>query len=222
MYYPLFIIAALLAMVAQFKVSSTYNKYARVANRRGYTGAAVAKELLNRAGIYDVSVEMIGGNLTDHYDPGHKVLRLSQNVYQSASVAALGVAAHETGHAIQHATGYPFLKLRSAMVPMSNLGSRLLFPLIILGMIFQGSFGTTIINIGILLFAVTVAFTIVTLPVEFDASRRAIALLGEYHFLEQDEIGGAKKVLSAAAMTYVAAAAMAIVNLLSLIARNRD
>lgn len=222
MFYPLFIITAILAMVAQFQVSSTYNKYARVANRRGYTGADVARALLNRAGIYDVSVEMIGGHLSDHYDPSSKVLRLSQNVYQSASVAALGVAAHETGHAIQHATGYAFLKLRSAMVPMTNLSSRLLFPLIILGMLLQGSIGTMIINIGIVFFAVTVAFAIITLPVEFDASRRAIAMLGEYGFLESDEIGGAKRVLKAAAMTYVAAAAVAIANLLHLLSRSRD
>ena len=220
--FTLFIIAALFAIMAQFKVSSTYKQYARVANRHGYSGAAVARALLEKSGIYDVQVEMIGGNLTDHYDPRTKVLRLSSDVYQGTSIAALGVAAHETGHAIQHQTGYAFLKLRSLMVPMTNIGSSLGFPLVLIGLLFSGSMGNTMINIGILLFSFVVAFTLVTLPVEFDASRRAIAMLEDYRFLEHDEIGGAKRVLSAAAMTYVAAAAVAVVNLLRLLMYRRD
>lgn len=224
MYFGLFIITAIFSIVAQFKVNSTFNKYAKVANRRGYTGAQVAEQLLAQAGIHDVRVERIGGNLTDHYDPSSKVLRLSQNVYGSASVAALGVAAHETGHAIQHDTGYGFLWLRSAVIPLSRIGSSLGIPLVILGMLFSGSTGNLLIYIGILLFAAAVVFTLVTLPVEFDASRRAIALLGSNYFLDADELSGAKHVLTAAAMTYVAAAAVAVVNLLRLlsIARSRD
>lgn len=224
MYFTLFILTAILALYAQFKVSSTYKKYSKVANSHGYTGAEVARALLQKAGIYDVQVEMIGGTLTDHYDPRSKVLRLSTNVYQSASVAALGVAAHETGHAIQDSTDYAFLRLRSLMVPVTNIGSSLGIPLVFIGMLFSGNTGTMIMNLGILLFSVMVIFTLVTLPVEFNASSRAINMLGEYNFLAYDEIGGAKKVLNAAALTYVAAAAAAIANLLRILsfARNRD
>jgi len=216
--------AAILSMVAQSKVSSTFQKYSRIRNTRGYTGADVARMLLNNAGITDVTVEAIRGNLTDHYDPSNKVLRLSDPVYGSNSIAALGVAAHETGHAIQHNKSYMPLSIRTAIYPIVNISSKLSNPLIMIGLLF-GCFSRSwiILEIGIILFSAVVFFQIITLPVEFNASRRAINLLEEYNFLNSDEIEPAKKVLSAAAMTYVAAAAVAISNLirLILIANNR-
>lgn len=216
-WYILVLIALIFSMVAQAKVSGTFNKYSRVRNRAGFTGAQVAAQMLQNAGIYDVSVQRVAGNLTDHYDPRTKTLRLSQSVYDSTSVAALGVAAHETGHAIQHDVGYAPLALRSFFVPLANFGSRLAIPLIIIGFLFSGG-GSTLVTLGILFFSLSVAFTIITLPVEFNASSRAIRLLEEDGFLASDEIGGAKKVLSAAAMTYVAAAFAAVAQLLRLIA----
>lgn len=216
-WFILLIVAMIFSMVAQTKVSSTFNKYSRVRNRAGFTGAQVATQMLQNAGIYDVSVQRVAGNLTDHYDPRTKTLRLSQGVYDSMSVAALGVAAHETGHAIQHDVGYAPLALRSFFVPLANFGSRLAFPLIVIGFIVAGG-GSTLVTLGILFFSLSVAFTVITLPVEFNASHRAIDLLVADGFLSSDEIGGAKKVLSAAAMTYVAAAFAAVVQLLRLIA----
>lgn len=216
-WFILLIVAMIFSMVAQTKVSSTFNKYSRVRNRAGFTGAQVATQMLQNAGIYDVSVQRVAGNLTDHYDPRTKTLRLSQGVYDSMSVAALGVAAHETGHAIQHDVGYAPLALRSFFVPLANFGSRLAFPLIVIGFIVAGG-GSTLVTLGILFFSLSVAFTVITLPVEFNASHRAIDLLVADGFLSSDEIGGAKKVLSAAAMTYVAAAFTAVVQLLRLIA----
>ena len=173
--------------------------------------------MMHNAGIYDVSVQRVAGNLTDHYDPRTKTLRLSESVYDSTSVAAVGVAAHETGHAIQHDVGYAPLALRSFFVPLANFGSRLAIPLILIGFIFSGG-GSTLVTLGILFFSLSVVFTIITLPVEFNASRRAIRLLADDGFLDSDEIGGAKRVLSAAAMTYVAAAFAAIAQLLRLVA----
>lgn len=212
--------AMILALVAQHKVKSTFEKYSHIGNRRGLTGAEVAKQIMNSNGIYDVSVERIRGNLTDHYDPAHKVLRLSDDVYGSTSLSAIGVAAHETGHAIQHAHGYGPLWLRSAMAPITNISSRMAMPLIFIGLLLGGmrnfSFGYTLILVGIMLFGVAVLFSLVTLPVEFNASRRAVAILEDRGFLTGDEIGPARKVLQAAAMTYVAAAAVAIANLLRL------
>ena len=216
-WFILLIVAMIFSMVAQTKVSSTFNKYSRIRNRAGFTGAQVATQMLQNAGIYDVSVQRVAGNLTDHYDPRTKTLRLSQGVYDSMSVAALGVAAHETGHAIQHDVGYAPLALRSFFVPLANFGSRLAFPLIVIGFIVAGG-GSTLVTLGILFFSLSVAFTVITLPVEFNASHRAIDLLVADGFLTSDEIGGAKKVLSAAAMTYVAAAFAAVVQLLRLIA----
>ena len=216
-WFILLIVAMIFSIVAQTKVSSTFNKYSRVRNRAGFTGAQVATQMLQNAGIYDVSVQRVAGNLTDHYDPRTKTLRLSQGVYDSMSVAALGVAAHETGHAIQHDVGYAPLALRSFFVPLANFGSRLAFPLIVIGFIVAGG-GSTLVTLGILFFSLSVAFTVITLPVEFNASHRAIDLLVADGFLTSDEIGGAKKVLSAAAMTYVAAAFAAVVQLLRLIA----
>ena len=227
-YIVLVIPAMILALYAQNKVNSTFKKYSRVASRSGMTGAQAARRLMELNGIYDVSIERVSGNLTDHYDPSKKVLRLSDSVYSDISVAAIGVAAHETGHAIQHARGYVPLTLRTVMVPLANLGSTLSMPLIFLGILFSFSsvMGNTMINLGILLFGLSVVFTIITLPVEFNASRRAVACLGDSGILYDDEIGGVKKVLSAAAMTYVASTAVALANFLRLIiifgGRRRD
>lgn len=226
--YILVLPAIILAVIAQGKVSSTFNKYSRVPSRIGMTGAEAARRIMELNGIYDVSIERVAGNLTDHYDPSKKVLRLSDNVYSSSSIAAIGVAAHETGHAIQHARGYAPLSLRSIMVPAVNFGSRLFLPLILLGLLFSFSsaVGNSLITLGIILFGITVLFTLVTLPVEFNASKRAIACLSESRILYDDEVDGAKKVLSAAAMTYVASAAVAIAQFLRLLVlfggRNRD
>ena len=215
--YFLVLLAFIFSMVAQMKVSGTFKKYAKIRNKRGLTGAQVAEQMMHNAGIYDVSVQRVAGNLTDHYDPRTKTLRLSESVYDSTSVAAVGVAAHETGHAIQHDVGYAPLALRSFFVPLANFGSRLAIPLILIGFIFSGG-GSTLVTLGILFFSLSVVFTIITLPVEFNASRRAIRLLADDGFLDSDEIGGAKRVLSAVAMTYVAAAFAAIAQLLRLVA----
>ena len=205
--------AMLLALWAQYKVNSTYTKFSKVANHRGMTGAEVAVKILNLYGIYNVRVEHIAGNLTDHFDPRSNVIRLSDGVYSGTSVAALGVAAHETGHAIQHAKGYIPIKLRNMVVPIASLGSNLAVPLAIIGLIF-GNY--ILVDAGIILFTAVVAFQFVTLPVEFNASRRAIKVLDEQGILYGEELKGAKKVLGAAAMTYVAAAAVALGNLLRL------
>ena len=227
-YLVLVLPAIILAMAAQGKVSSTFNKYSRVPSRIGITGAEAARRIMEQNGIYDVSIERVSGNLTDHYDPSKKILRLSDSVYSSSSIAAVGVAAHETGHAIQHARGYAPLSLRSLMLPLANIGSRLSMPLILLGLIFSFSsrMGDSLITLGIVLFGLSVVFTVITLPVEFNASKRAIACLGDSRILYEDEIEGAKKVLSAAAMTYVASTAVALANFLRLIVvfggRRRD
>ncbi len=207
--------AMIFALYAQSKVSTTFSKYSNVHSRRGYTGADVARQLLLASGITDVSVERISGHLTDHYDPTHKVLRLSDSVYNATSIAALGVAAHETGHAIQHKEGYFPLTFRTAIFPIVNIGSKLSMPLIVIGLLFGFWSGSNLLLlIGIIMFALVVFFQIVTLPVEFNASSRALRLLSDYNYLSPDEIQPARKVLSAAAMTYVAAAAVAISNLL--------
>ncbi len=214
----LIIPAMILAIFAQAKVSSTFNKYSSLIARQGYTGADVARQLLLSAGITDVTVERIAGNLTDHYDPKNKVLRLSDSVFGSKSVAALGVAAHETGHAIQHRESYFPLAFRTAIFPVVNIGSKLSMPLILIGLLF-GYFSSSniILLIGIIMFALVVFFQVITLPVEFNASSRALKLLGEYNYLSPDEIKPAKKVLSAAALTYVAAAAVSIAQILRLL-----
>ena len=218
-YIVLVMPALILAMAAQGKVSSTFNKYSRVQSHIGITGAEAARRIMEQNGIYDVSIERVSGNLTDHYDPSRKVLRLSDSVYSSSSIAAIGVAAHETGHAIQHARNYAPLSLRSLLVPLANIGSRLSMPLILIGLLFSfaSSMGNMLITLGIIFFGLSVVFTIITLPVEFNASRRAIACLDESRILYSDEIDGAKKVLSAAAMTYVASTVVALANLLRLI-----
>ena len=183
----------------------------------GMTGAQAAEQVLHTAGIYDVRIEHVGGNLTDHYDPRTKVLRLSDSVYGQTSVAAVGVAAHECGHAIQHAQGYAPLKLRSTLVPIANFGSKLAWPLIIFGLFISGESSTILINAGIIAFLGAVVFQLVTLPVEFNASNRAIRMIADSGMMYGEEIKGAKKVLSAAALTYVASAATAILQLLRIL-----
>ncbi|MFO7265167.1 MAG: zinc metallopeptidase [Bacillota bacterium] len=212
--YILLIPALILAMYAQMKVSSTFAKYSRVAARAYKTGADVARELLDQAGLYDVPVEMIGGHLTDHYDPHRRVMRLSPEVYHGRSIAALAVAAHETGHALQHAGNYVPLNIRNGLFPVANLGSQMAFPLFFIGFLFASP---TLMDIGIWLFLAALAFQLVTLPVEFDASRRALRLLDAGGYLSREEAPGARAVLTAAALTYVAAVAVSLMHLLRLL-----
>lgn len=203
----------IISMIAQVKVKSTYSKYSRIFSRRGYTAEQAARLILDRNGLQNVGIGRISGELTDHYDPRSNTISLSQNVYGSSSVAAIGVAAHEAGHAIQHATGYLPIKLRTAIVPVTQFGAKLSTPLIILGLLL-GFY--QLAYIGIILFGTVVVFQLVTLPTEFNASRRAIAVLSD-GFLDKDEVSGTKKVLSAAAMTYVAALFVSLASLLRLI-----
>jgi Zn-dependent membrane protease YugP len=213
--YMLIIISALISLFAQFLINSRFSKYSRVRSRSGMTGAQAAERILQSQGIYDVAIQRVSGKLTDHYDPRNKTLNLSDAVYASTSVAAVGVAAHECGHAIQHARGYAPLSFRSALVPVANIGSQLSWLFIILGIFFGGSH--TLIMIGILMFSAAVLFQLVTLPVEFNASGRALKLLSETGILQKDEVSDTRKVLSAAALTYVAAAATAVLQLLRLL-----
>ena len=215
--YMLVLIGVVLSLIASGKVKSTFSKYANVRNSRGITGAEAAEQVLHRAGIYDVKIERVGGNLTDHYDPRSKVLRLSDSVYGQTSVAAVGVAAHECGHAIQHAKGYAPLKLRSTLVPIANFGSKIAWPLIIFGLFIRGESSVLLINLGIIAFLGAVLFQLITLPVEFNASNRAIRMIADSGMMYGEEIKGAKKVLSAAALTYVASAATAILQLLRIV-----
>ena len=220
-YYLILVVPALLlSMWAQVQVKTTFERFSKEAVARGMTGAQAAAYLLKTNNITDVKIEKVAGNLTDHYDPSHKVLRLSEPVYGKASIAAVGVAAHETGHAIQHATKYGPLVLRSTLVPVANIGSAVGPTLAILGLVLSFGF---LVDLGLLLFAGAVLFYVVTLPVEFNASRRAIAILGKSGAMNQYELKGVKKVFSAAAMTYVASALSAIGNFvrLLLISRNR-
>lgn len=213
--YLLILIGAILCIWAQMRVKSTYKKYSQVRSRSGMTGAQAAQRILQLSGIYDVRIEHISGELTDHYDPSNKVLRLSDAVYSSDSIAAIGVAAHECGHAVQHDKGYAPLTFRTALVPVANIGSKAGIPIILLGAIL--SMNQILIHIGIWVFALAVLFQLVTLPVEYNASGRALAMLGNYGMMAQDEVKGCRKVLSAAALTYVAAAATAVLQLLRLI-----
>ncbi|RKM56476.1 zinc metallopeptidase [Butyrivibrio sp. X503] len=215
--YILVIIMGILCMVASSRVSSVYKKYARIRSRSNMTGAQVAMEILRRNGITDVSVRHVSGNLTDHFDPRSKTVNLSDATYDSPSVAAVGVAAHECGHVCQHEFGYLPLKIRTAIVPAASIGSKAGIPILLLGMFLSLPF---LIKIGIWVFSLAVLFQVVTLPVEFDASRRALVMLDEYGILDQEELGHSKKVLSAAAMTYVASAASAVVQLLRLVLLN--
>ena len=221
--YLLVIAGVLICLAASARMRSTFSRYSRVQSRSGLTGMQAAQEILRRAGIYDGRVERVAGNLTDHYDPRSKVLRLSDSTYHSTSLAAVGVAAHECGHAMQHAQGYAPLKIRGSLVPLANMGSTLAWPLIIIGLIFTGRSSEMFLNLGILAFSLAVLFQIVTLPVEFNASNRAIRILASSGIMYEDELRGAKKVLGAAALTYVAGAASSILQLLRiiLIAGNR-
>ncbi|MDI9420158.1 MAG: zinc metallopeptidase [Firmicutes bacterium] len=211
--YILIVPALIFAMWAQVRVNTTFRKYLRVFASSNYTGAQVARYLLDAHGLQNVKVEMARGNLTDHYDPRTRVLRLSQPVYSSTSVAALGVAAHETGHAVQNAENYIPLGIRNNLFPIANFGSQAALPLFFIGLLFANP---TLMDIGIWFFIAALVFQVVTLPVEFNASRRALGMLTEAGFLSQDERPKAKEVLSAAALTYVAAVAVSAMNLLRL------
>ena len=215
--YILVLIGVLICLAASARVRQVFAKYSRVQSRLRLTGKEAAEEILRRNGIYDVRVIHIPGNLPDHYNPGNKTLGLSDTVYQSSSVAAVGVAAHECGHAVQHARGYAPLAIRGALVPVANFGSALAWPLILIGLLITGETSVFLINLGILLFSAAVLFQLVTLPVEFNASRRAVDVLGASGMLYPDELSSVKKVLGAAALTYVAGAASAILQLLRLL-----
>lgn len=222
MYIVLVLPALLFSLWAQYKVNSSFKKYSSVYTERGVTGAAAAAQVLRDAGIFDVRIETVAGNLSDHYDPRENVIRLSEGVYSAPTVAAVGVAAHEAGHAVQYAMGYAPIKLRAAIIPLTNIGSKLSMPLIIIGLLVGM---TGLVNIGILLFGLVVLFQLVTLPVEFNASRRAVAALKDAGMLSETELPGAKRVLTAAAMTYLAALAVSLAQLLRLIgmsSRRRD
>lgn len=222
--YVLVLIGAVLSLLASAKVNSTYAKYSRVRSMTGMTGAQAAQKILYHAGIHDVKIEHVRGNLTDHYDPSAKVVRLSDATYNSPSVAAIGVAAHECGHVLQHHEGYAPLKLRTSLVPAANIGSKLGIPLILIGILFGAN--ATLVNIGIWVFSLAVLFQLVTLPVEFNASNRAVQILDSQGILGGQEVGQCRQVLNAAALTYVAAAAASILQLLRLVilfgGRSRD
>lgn len=215
--YTLVLITALLSIIASLKVNSTFSKYSKVRTARNLTAEQAARSILDANGLHNVRIESVSGNLTDHYDPRANVIRLSDSVRTSTSVAAVGVAAHEAGHAVQHAVGYAPIKLRNTLVPVANIGSMAGPYLILIGLLLSSSFSSVLLNIGIWFFAAAVLFQIVTLPVEFNASSRAIKALDEGMYLEGDEIPKVKKVLGAAAMTYVAAAAVSVANLLRFI-----
>ena len=215
--YILVLIGAIISMIASANVKSTYSKFSAYRSMTGMTGAQVAERLLRNAGLNDVRVGHVAGELSDHYNPATKVVNLSDSVYGSASVAAIGVAAHECGHAIQHAKGYFPLNLRTWFVPVANFGSKLAWPLILIGLFISSESSQLIINAGIFLFSFAVIFQIITLPVEFNASRRALVLLEQQGILSQQELPYTKKVLGAAALTYVASAATAILQLLRII-----
>ena len=225
--YLLVLIGVVVCMAASSRVRSVFSRYSRVRSHSGMTGKEAAEQILRRNGIYDVQVIHIPGNLTDHYNPGKKTLGLSDSVYNSSSVAAIGVAAHECGHAVQHAVGYAPLTIRGALVPAANFGSALSWPLILVGLLMNSQMSAMLINLGILLFSAAVLFQIVTLPVEFNASGRAVKVLESSGMLYPEEVGDVKKVLRAAALTYVASALTAILQLVRLlvisgVGRNRD
>ena len=227
MYYPMYyrmdptyvlvLIGIVLSLLASARVKSTFAKYERIRNSAGLTGRDAAERILRGAGIYDVRIERVSGSLTDHYDPRNKVLRLSDSTYHSTSVSAVGVAAHECGHAIQHAVNYAPIRWRGALVPVANFGSTIAWPLIMIGLFITGDSSSLLINLGIIAFSFAVLFHLVTLPVEFNASNRAIQILGGNGMMSKEEVGAVKKVLGAAALTYVASAATAILQLLRIL-----
>ena len=227
MYYPMYyrmdptyvlvLIGIVLSLLASARVKSTFAKYERIRNSAGLTGRDAAERILRGAGIYDVRIERVSGSLTDHYDPRNKVLRLSDSTYHSTSVSAVGVAAHECGHAIQHAVNYAPIRWRGALVPVANFGSTIAWPLIMIGLFITGDSSSLLINLGIIAFSFAVLFHLVTLPVEFNASNRAIRILGSNGMMSKEEVGSVKKVLGAAALTYVASAETAILQLLRIL-----
>lgn len=215
--YLLVLIGVIICTVASANVKSTFNRFSGQRSMTGMTGAEAARRILNNAGIYDVTIQHISGELTDHYNPKQKTLNLSDAVYNATSVAAIGVAAHECGHAIQHQQDYAPLSIRSAIVPAANLGSKLAWPLILIGLFITSETGVFFINLGIIAFSLAVIFQLVTLPVEFNASDRALVLLEDCGILNESEIPATRKVLRAAALTYVASAASGILQLLRLV-----
>lgn len=219
--YILVLIGALLSIAASALVNSTFRRYSSVRARSGLTGAQAAEQLLHAQGIFDVQIRRVSGNLTDHYDPRNKTLSLSDAVYGVSTVAAVGVAAHECGHAMQHANGYLPLKIRGAMVPVVNFGSYLSWPLIVIGLFLNGSASSMLLNAGLILFGLVVLFQLVTLPVEINASRRAVRLLDAQHILVGEEVSQTGRVLKAAALTYVASAAASLLQLLRLLILTR-
>lgn len=215
--FILVIIGMVISMAASAYVKSTFNKYDKILSKNQVTGTRAAQFILEKQGIHDVGVQGISGNLTDNYNSRTKILSLSQSTAQSTSVAAIGVAAHECGHAVQDAVGYSPLKLRAAIVPVANIGSSLAMPLILIGLLISGDSGSMIINLGLLAFSMAFLFQLVTLPVEFNASRRALTILSEGGLLTKEEVPMARRVLFAAALTYVAAAIATLLQLLRLV-----
>ena len=213
-YWILIVPAMIFAMWAQMRVSSTFNRYSKVGSARGLSAAQVCRQILDENGLFAVRVERVSGNLTDHYDPRNNVIRLSDSVYHSTSVAAIGVAAHEAGHAVQYSVGYVPIKIRNSIIPVSKLGSTLSMPILLVGLLFNSG---VLVEIGILLFSTMALFQLVTLPVEFNASGRALRTLSDYHILDDEETRMAGKVLKAAALTYVAALLSSAAQLLRLI-----
>ncbi len=213
------IIGMIICVIASVNVKSTFKRYSSVHNSRGITGAQAARQILDSNGLHNVGIEFISGELSDHFDPSANVVRLSESVYNSTSAAAIGVAAHECGHAIQHATEYTPIKIRQAVIPLTNFGSKLWYIVFIAGLALASTaFGGVLITAAIILFSLVVLFQVVTLPVEFNASRRALSTLESYHILDGEELKSAGKVLRAAAMTYVAAVANALLQLVRLLA----
>ncbi|MCL2217529.1 MAG: zinc metallopeptidase [Defluviitaleaceae bacterium] len=219
MFLMLVVPAILFAMWAQHRVTSSFRRYSEMPTSNGLTGADAARDVLAQSGVTGVTIERIEGHLTDHYDPRTSTIRLSESVYDKATVAAVGVAAHEAGHAIQHAHGYSPMHIRNAIIPVTNFGSKLAVPLVILGFVLGM---TGLINLGIILFGAVVVFQLITLPVEFNASSRALATLDGYAMLTVPEVEGSKRVLSAAALTYVGALAVSLAQLIRLIAISRS
>ena len=218
----LIIVPAIICIIAQINVTSTYNRYHKIRNARGLTGAETARKILDLNGLTHVQIERVSGSLSDHYDPSANVVRLSESDYDQPSVAALGVAAHECGHAVQHAQSYAPVLIRSNLVPIVNFCSRAWYFVFILGLLATSFLGSTLLWVAVFLFAGVALFQIVTLPVEFDASRRAMQILETQGFLEGSEVSGAKKVLTAAALTYVAALLQSLAQLLRLVRAARD
>ncbi len=219
-YYLILVVPAIIiSLFAQMKIKSTYNKYSQVMSQKAQTATEITRTILDANGLQNVKIESVSGTLSDHYDPKANVIRLSDSVRGDVSVASIGVAAHEAGHAIQHAQGYTPIKVRNAILPVANIGSRLSVPLILLGIILSFE---PLVSIGILAFSAVLLFQLVTLPVEFNASRRALFTLSQKGILQGEELNGAKKVLSAAAMTYVAAVLVSLAQLLRLLLINRN